>query len=210
MASVFKPAGKSKYVIFYTDETGRRRKKTAATDKTVSERIARDIENRVALRREGLIDPKAEAYRDHAARPLAEHIADWVEGMKTKGNKPQHVRQIAACALRIVALIKGARLIDIDAGKSMPKVAAANAALQKSVSRAYISDLTGENVQRSLAILIDAGRSHQTANNHRTAIKSFSKWLYDTHRVREVILRGVAGFNVKEDPRHEPPDRRPR
>ena len=28
MASVFKPRGKSKYVIFYTDETGRRRKKT--------------------------------------------------------------------------------------------------------------------------------------------------------------------------------------
>ena len=29
------------------------------------------------------------------------------------------------------------------------------------------------------------------------------KWLYETHRIRENILRGVAGYNVKEDPRHE-------
>ena len=29
MASIFKPAGKSKYVIFYTDENGKRRKKPA-------------------------------------------------------------------------------------------------------------------------------------------------------------------------------------
>ena len=36
MASVFKPAGKSKYVILYTDENGNRRKKTGATDKQVT------------------------------------------------------------------------------------------------------------------------------------------------------------------------------
>jgi hypothetical protein len=53
MASVFKPEGASKYIIVYTDETGRRRKKTGATGKGVTERIARDIENKVALRREG-------------------------------------------------------------------------------------------------------------------------------------------------------------
>jgi hypothetical protein len=53
MASVFKPTGSKKYVIFYTDENGRRRKKTGATDKTVTERIARDLENRGALRRGG-------------------------------------------------------------------------------------------------------------------------------------------------------------
>jgi hypothetical protein len=74
MASVFKPAGKSKYVIFYTDENDRRRKKAGATDKVVTERIARDIENKVALRREGVVDPKAEVYRDHEAKPLADHI----------------------------------------------------------------------------------------------------------------------------------------
>jgi predicted GIY-YIG superfamily endonuclease len=54
MASIFKPTGKSKYVILYHDETGRRRKKTGATDKAVTKWIARTIESRVALRREGI------------------------------------------------------------------------------------------------------------------------------------------------------------
>jgi hypothetical protein len=68
MASVFKPAGAKKYVILFTDATGRRRKKTGATDKTVTERIARDIENRVALRREGVIYARTDALASHEAR----------------------------------------------------------------------------------------------------------------------------------------------
>ena len=47
MASIFKPKGKAKYIILYTDETGRRRKKTGATDKTVTQRIARDLDEAV-------------------------------------------------------------------------------------------------------------------------------------------------------------------
>ena len=39
MASVFKPKGSKRYVILYFDENGDRRKKTLATDKTVSERL---------------------------------------------------------------------------------------------------------------------------------------------------------------------------
>jgi len=56
VASIFKPAGKSKYVIFYHDEDGKRHKKTGAADKQITERIARDIENRTALLREGIIN----------------------------------------------------------------------------------------------------------------------------------------------------------
>ena len=56
MPNIFKPAGNSKYVLYYTVGKGKRRKKTLETDKVVSERIARDFLNRVALRREGLFD----------------------------------------------------------------------------------------------------------------------------------------------------------
>jgi hypothetical protein len=54
MASVFKPKGSAKYVIFYTDENGRRRKKVACADKSIARRIAGEIENHVALRKAGL------------------------------------------------------------------------------------------------------------------------------------------------------------
>ena len=100
MASVFKPKGKSKYVIFYMDENGRRRKKTAATDKAVSERIARDIENRVALRREGVVDPRQEAYAQHLAQPLLVHVTAWIESLRSKGVTRQHVKLHSSRAMR--------------------------------------------------------------------------------------------------------------
>src|SRR5436190_1268950 len=49
MASIFKPAGDSKYRILYTDENGKRRQQTGATDKEVTERIANDLEEQVAI-----------------------------------------------------------------------------------------------------------------------------------------------------------------
>src|SRR4051812_50149036 len=101
MASVFKPKGSTKYVIFYTDENGRRRKKTAATDKAVSERIARDIENRVALLKEGVVDIAAEAYRDHEAKPLADHLADFQAALVAKGVTRNHYRVTASRITRV-------------------------------------------------------------------------------------------------------------
>src|SRR5262245_54579792 len=34
-------------------------------------------------------------------------------------------------------------------------------------------------------------------------IKALSAWCHDTHRSREDVLRGVTGFNAKEDRRHD-------
>lgn len=104
MASIFKPNGSSKYVIEYTDETGRRRKKIGATDKAVTERIARDIENKVALRREGIIDPREEAYAKHAALPLLTHLDAWGESLSSKGVTRQHLKLHTSRAMRVVAL----------------------------------------------------------------------------------------------------------
>src|SRR5262245_42396119 len=114
MASVFKPAGSRKYVIFYFDENGKRRKKTGATDKQVTERIARDIENKVALRREGVVDPKAEAYRDHEARPLAEHLDAYADHLADKGRTQAHIALTIGRARRVVALFRGASLAEIE------------------------------------------------------------------------------------------------
>src|SRR3954453_21167021 len=118
MASIFKPKGKTKYVILYTDATGRRRKKVGATDKTVTERIARELENRVALHREGVIDPKAEAYRDHEARPLAEHLNDYAGHLADKGRTKEHIALTISRARRVVALFRGAPLAEVEPANS--------------------------------------------------------------------------------------------
>ncbi|MGO9598822.1 MAG: site-specific integrase [Isosphaeraceae bacterium] len=204
MASVFKPAGKSKYVIVYRDENGKLHKKTGATDKQVTERIARDIENRMALRREGTVDPKAEAYRDHEALPLAYHLAAWIKALEAKGTTPKHSRLFSDRARRVVALVLGATLADIEPGKPTKKnIERAETALTKWVKSARLNHLTADRVQSTLAALRAEGRSLATCNHHRAAIRAFSKWLHETHRTRENALRGVKGFNAKEDRRHD-------
>jgi integrase len=205
MASVYKPAGSKRYAISYRDETGRMRKKTGTADKAVTERIAREIENRVALRKEGIIDPREESYAIHAGRSLLEHIEDWSATLRSKGNTEQHVGLHTSRAMRVVALVMGAQLAEIGAAKpaTQENVRAAEASLRRWAAKARIGHLVAEDVQKALARLIAAGRSHSTANHHRGAIVSFARWLFEAHRIREMPLRGVAGYNPKEDPRHE-------
>jgi integrase len=205
MASVFKAAGAKKYSIMWFDENGKRHYKAGTTDKAVSQRIANDLENKVALRVAGIVDPKQEAYAKHAAKSVLAHVDEWKEALKSRGVTAQHVKAHSSRTMRVVALIKGASLADIEAPKPATdeRVEAAEAILRTWVSPARISDLTGEAVQKALSRLIQAGRSLQTANHHRNAVKSFTKWLDDTDRTRENVLRGVKGYNAKEDPRHE-------
>ena len=151
MASIFKPRGKSKYVIFYFDENGRRKKKAGCTDRKETDRIARDLENRVALRREGVVDPREEAYAEHAALPLDIHVTAWVE-RTIEGPTPEHVKLHSSRAMRVVALIKGAKLADIEPPKPATQkgVAKARAELQKRVASSLVSDLSTEKVQNAL------------------------------------------------------------
>ncbi|MGP0064163.1 MAG: tyrosine-type recombinase/integrase [Isosphaeraceae bacterium] len=204
MASVFKADGAKKYTIVYTDENGRRRKKAGATDKAVSERIARDLENKVALRREGLIDPKDEAYRIHKARPLADHLTDWHANLIAKGYSAKHADQSADRVRRLVAVMFGARPDDID-GKTMsrPEQEQARLLIARLVAKAGLSDLTADRIQGTLATFRDSGRSLQTCNHYRACVRAFARWAWKDGRIRENPLISLEGFNAKEDRRHD-------
>jgi integrase len=208
MASVFKPADKSKYYILYYDENGRRRKQAGTTDKAVTQRIANKLEEAVALRKAGLIDPQAEAYRDHAAKPLSDHLADWVQSIEAKGATKKHAELFTARARRIVALVMGANLSDVaPLGRArrtrVAEIVRFRSNTDRAMSSARLAHLTADRVQSALATLKREGRSHETCNHHRAAIRSFSRWAYETHRTKDDILRGVTGYNAKEDRRHD-------
>jgi integrase len=204
VASVFKADGARKYTIVYTDENGRRRKKAGATDKAVSERIARDIENKVALRREGLIDPKDEAYRGHQARPLADHLAGWHASLIAKGHTAKHADQSVDRVRRLIAVMFGARPDDID-GKTMsrPEQEQARLLIARLVAKAHLSDLTADRVQATLATIRDSGRSLQTCNHYRACVRAFARWAWKDGRLRENPLISLEGYNAKEDRRHD-------
>ena len=210
MASVFKRKRDrtnklASWFIAYQDENGKRRMAKGCPDKAATEALARKLESEAALRRRGVIDPKAESYRDHEARPLAEHLDAWRQSMAAKDSTAKHVELFSTRAARVVALLKGADLSEIEPARTATKadVARVEANRSKWVATARLSDLTAERVQKALATLKAAGRSLQTCNHHRAAIKAFSAWCHDTHRIREDAVRGVAGFNAKEDRRHD-------
>jgi integrase len=175
MASIFKPKGKTKYVILYMDDNGRRRKKIGATDKTVTQRIARDIENRVALRREGLIDPADESYVAHDARTLSEHLSDFHAYLTGKGSTPQHANLTRNRVARLIELARARR----------------------------VSDLVPSRAQAALKTIRDEGLSLRSVHHYTRAIKEFSRWLWRDGRARQHTLAHLTSQNPDSDRRHE-------
>ena len=173
MASVFKPKGSKKYVIFYTDETGRRRKKTGATGKGVTQRIARDLENRAALRREGLIDPREDAYAAHEARRLAEHLDGFRAALEAKNGAGKHAGVTTNRARRVLELAKARR----------------------------ISQITHSGALDALASLRAAGLGQETINHHVRAVKGFARWLWKDGRSRDHTLAHLATSSSEADRR---------
>src|SRR5207253_637142 len=60
----------------YIGADGVRVERKGCPDKRVTEEMARAAESEAAKVRAGLTDPKADAYRRHDARPLAEHLSE--------------------------------------------------------------------------------------------------------------------------------------
>jgi hypothetical protein len=127
MASVFKPSGSRKYVIMWRDENGKRHKKTGCTDKAESLRIGNDLENQKALRRAGLVDRKAESFRDHEAAALADHLEDFKASLLAKGGTKRHAQVTAFRARRVIDLAKARRISDLSLSKALDALGALRA-----------------------------------------------------------------------------------
>jgi site-specific recombinase XerD len=140
----------------------------------VTERIANDIENRVALVREGLIDPRSDAYAAHEAKPLADHLADFGRSLEAADRTPRHVQMTTQRAERMLELT-GAR---------------------------RISELSLSKAQTALAALRDEELGAETINNYIRAVKGFSRWLWKDGRSREHILAHLATSSSEADRRH--------
>jgi hypothetical protein len=73
------------WYLRYTGADGRRTMKRLSTDRRVAEELARDIDREQDRLRAGWIDPRDLAYRDHEARPIREHAADYLRSLPAKG-----------------------------------------------------------------------------------------------------------------------------
>jgi integrase len=192
-------------VIIYTGADGRRHKKTGATDKGVTLRIARDLENRVALRREGLIEPEAEERSIAGRKPLADHLSDWHGHLVAEGHTDKHAGMSLERVRRVVALVKGAALADIAPPRRIKQKdrEVFVKRVDSLVESARLADLTRDRVQGALAALKHGGLSLQSVNHHRACIRAFSRWAWRNGRTGADALAPLVGYNVATDRRHD-------
>ena len=114
----------------YVDADGVRRMRKGCTDKRETERMAAAVEIEQAKIKAGLIDPKEAAYRDHEAKPLADHLADYSSHLMDKGRTEGHVELSVARVRRVVAIFRGATLTEIEpANSAAAELARATASL---------------------------------------------------------------------------------
>src|SRR5262245_35186062 len=78
------------------------------------------------------IDPQAASCRVHEAKPLSVHLEAWRGSLSAAGGSEKHVDLFTTRAHRVVALLMGARLSEIEPAKKASRseitLAAANLA----------------------------------------------------------------------------------
>jgi integrase len=207
MASIFKKVKRkgSPWYVDYFDEHGVRRRVKGCADRAATELIARKLESDVELRRRGVIDPESEQQAAAARRPLSAHIRDFHAALMAKGNTPKHADLFVNRARRVIALVKGAGLAEIDPPRTASKADRGKAAkvTERLLESAHFSDLTEDAVQGALAALREGGKSLATCNHHRAAIRRFSRWAKKTRRTSRDDLAELGGYNAGEDRRHD-------
>jgi integrase len=144
------------------------------TDKRATEEMLRRAETEASQIRSGVIDPRDLAYRDHEARPIREHLADYLRSLLAKGNSPGYVQDAGARARRV---------------------------LEEGGFR-RISELSLSKVQDTIqAIREREGLNQGTTNNYIRSIKGFARWLRKDRRSREHHLEFLAISNPEVDRR---------
>jgi integrase len=180
MASIFKRGGKkaprdAPWMISYSVRPGVRKTVQGCRDYEATKALARKLEADAMLRREGVVDERAEQWAAAEVEPLSGHVADFAAALRDKGSTDKHVETTEHHVRRIVKLAGAER----------------------------ISDLAPSRVQAALAALRGDGLSLATCNHAMRAIKGFSRWLWRDARAREDALAHLRGFNAARDRRRE-------
>ncbi len=156
MATVFKRQGKGPWIIQYFDHLGKRRERsTRTTDKRAADRLAAKLMADVALRRDGVIDPRLDRMVEAESLPLSRHVKDYLRHLRMADRSPLTVRDAKSHLDWMVTKTGASRL----------------------------SDLTLDAVVRALDSLVALGRSARTVNHRGQSARAFLRWCVRTGRL---------------------------
>ena len=123
MASIFKRKPGGPYYVAYYPRPHDRKIVCGCADYKATEALARKLETDAMMRRKGVIDSKAEKLSHSEARPLAEHLAEFITALRGKGGTAKHVQRTERFIQAVAKVCEFKRLVDIDASKVSAHVA---------------------------------------------------------------------------------------
>ncbi len=164
------------YLIAYFDAAGKRQEINSGTpDFETAERIAGQLNRKVALQEFGIIDTMQERFSNEARRAIAEHLDDFKAAMQSAARTAEHVDATIGFVQAITTAAGWQTLADIDAD----------------AVNTYAADMLGQ------------GLAARTVQARLTAIKSFTRWLARHGKLAHDPLAAVKKPNPKADRRHE-------
>ena len=175
MASIYRRKQGGYYYITYQERPGKRRTVKGSKDRAATEALARKLESDAMLRREGVIDPKAEKLAQHGSMPLETHIETFEMALRAKGDTEEHVR-------RTLSFIRG---------------------MAEACGFEHLADLDAAKVAAHVGHLKRQGMGARSINARLTAFKSLTAWLTRTERLRTDPMRQVAKLNTRTDRRRQ-------
>jgi integrase len=129
-----------------------------------------------------------------AARPIAEHVAEWIGAVEAGGVSGKRVRMLRSRVERLIVLAKWQRVGEIRKSSlqtALAKLQDAGHGKGRTQSRGRGSVGEGKGV------------SAQTRNHYLASVRQFTAWLVDEQRLPADPLAGLKGVSVSGDRRHD-------
>lgn len=179
------------WIAKWFDHNGRRKEKsTRTTDKAAAARILAKWCTAATLRREGVIDARAEALAVQGRRPMAEHLADFKAALLAKGASPEHADTVLARTRKVMDAAGFRRWADTSASHAMEYLKGLRADKET-------RDEAGQVVKRQRGI------SAQTFNFYLRSIKQFGRWMVKDRRATDNPFAYLEPLNIKLDRRRD-------
>lgn len=175
MATIYKMSDRPNWMISWFDGTGTRKTRSSGTtDKKAADALAAKLERDAMLRREGVVDPRADGFAEGAKRPLLEHVEKFAEYLRDKGDTERHALDREQQLRALIERMKVSRVAHLTPAR----VQGALADLRK---------------ERDLAL--------RTLSRYLVAAKALTRWLVREGLLQSDPLAGLSRFNAETDRR---------
>ena len=172
--SLFKKKGRGSWIACWYDHTGKRREhSTRTTDRASAERILAKLVAEAALRRDGVIDPKADRFAIEGRRKLRDHIEAYITHCQHAGQATKNIANKKHHLFGLLETMPGAILAELDA----------------------------DTLERYLAQLKMQDRAARTINMVRQNAVAFYSWCCKTGRAQSNPLSMVPKQDEQRDRR---------